>query len=56
MRLLRSNLSRKEVTSRIEDLVGVLYSEIPTGVGSKGNIKLDRREMEKGPFRGFAGG
>lgn len=47
---MRSNLTRKEVASRIEDLVGVLYADIPTGVGGKGRIRLNRRELEKGPL------
>ncbi len=52
MRLLRSNLKRDEVAPRIKDLVGVLYNEIPSGVGSKGKIRLDpeneRRVLIKG--------
>lgn len=52
MRLLRSNLTKDEVAPRIRDLVGVLYNEIPSGVGSKGKIRLDpeneRRLLIKG--------
>lgn len=52
MRLLRSNLTKDEVAPRIRDLVGVLYDEIPSGVGSKGKIRLDpeseRRLLIKG--------
>jgi len=41
VRLLRSNLKREEAALRMKDLVGVLYTEIPSGVGSKGKIRLD---------------
>lgn len=47
MRLLRSNLTREEVAPRIKDLVGVLYNEIPSGVGSKGKIRLDPEDERK---------
>jgi tRNA-splicing ligase RtcB len=40
VRLLRSNLTKQEVLPRINDLVEVLYNEIPSGVGSKGKIRL----------------
>jgi tRNA-splicing ligase RtcB len=30
--------------------VGVLYSEIPSGVGSKGRLRLGQRELAKGPL------
>jgi len=52
VRLLRSNFVKDEVVPRMKDLVGVLYSEIPSGVGSKGKIRLDqeaeRRLLLKG--------
>lgn len=41
VRLLRSNLTKEEVIPKIKELVNALYNEIPTGVGSKGKIKLD---------------
>lgn len=40
VRLLRSNLRKSEVVPRLKELVDVLYSEIPSGVGSKGKIRL----------------
>ncbi len=52
VRLLRSNLTKQEVLPRIKDLVEVLYNEIPSGVGSKGKIRLgpdeERRLLTKG--------
>jgi tRNA-splicing ligase RtcB len=52
VRLLRSNLKKEEVVPKIKDLVGTLYNEIPSGVGSKGKIRLgpedERRILLKG--------
>ena len=40
VRLLKSNFKKEEVQPKIRDLVNVLYNEIPSGVGSKGKIRL----------------
>jgi tRNA-splicing ligase RtcB len=40
VRLLKSNLTKDKVLPKIKDLVYVLYNEIPSGVGSKGKIRL----------------
>ncbi len=47
MRLLRSNLKKEEVLPRMKDLVEVLYREIPSGVGSKGKIRLGHDDERK---------
>ncbi|WP_420267196.1 RtcB family protein [Candidatus Magnetominusculus dajiuhuensis] len=50
VRLIRSNLTRGEAIGRIRDLVGALYNNVPSGVGSKGNIALsldDERQLIK---------
>lgn len=46
VRLLKSNLQKNEVIPKIKDLVTMLYSEVPSGVGSKGKLRL-RTEDEK---------
>ena len=52
VRLLKSNFRKDEVIPKIKDLVAMLYSEIPSGVGSKGKIRLrsadERRLLSKG--------
>ncbi len=52
VRLLRTNLMKNDVTPKLKDLVGILYNEIPSGVGSKGKIRLtpdsERRLMLNG--------
>jgi len=40
VRLLRTNLQREDVQGRMKDLVEGLYREIPSGVGSKGRVRL----------------
>ncbi len=50
VRLLRTDLSRKEVDPRVKELVNALFSQIPTGVGSKGKIRFSR-EDEKAVLR-----
>jgi tRNA-splicing ligase RtcB len=47
VRLLKSNLKKDNVLPRIKDLVNVLYNEIPSGVGSKGRIRLGPEDEKK---------
>jgi tRNA-splicing ligase RtcB len=45
MRLLRSNLTFREVKPRIEKLVNTLFSMVPAGVGSRGALKISRNQF-----------
>ena len=47
VRLLRSNLKKEKVLPKIKDLVSILYNEIPSGVGSKGKIRLGHDDEKK---------
>jgi tRNA-splicing ligase RtcB len=47
VRLLRSNLNKDEVYPKIKNLVDILYSKIPTGVGSKGKLRLSQENERK---------
>jgi tRNA-splicing ligase RtcB len=47
VRLLRSNLKKEEVAPRIRDLVEALHREIPSGVGSKGKLRLSYEDERK---------
>jgi len=47
--LTRKDLDRKD---RLQKLVDTLFSRVPTGVGSKGPIKLSRRDMDRVLTRG----
>jgi len=45
VRLLRTGLARAEVAARLPALVEALYSTVPTGVGGRGSVSLDAREL-----------
>ncbi|MBI2866432.1 MAG: RtcB family protein [Chloroflexi bacterium] len=47
VRLLRTELTEEEVRPRLEDLVAALYTNIPSGVGVGGKLRLDAREIDK---------
>jgi len=47
VRLLRTNLEKDEVIPKVRGLVEVLYRDIPTGVGSKGKLRLSIEELRK---------
>lgn len=54
VRVAMTNLTREDLTKRdrLQKLVDTLFTRIPTGVGSKGSIKLNRKEQEKVLTRG----
>jgi len=52
VRLLRSNLTEKEVRPKLDTLVHALFSKIPSGVGSKSNIKVNEAEERKIMIKG----
>jgi len=47
VRLLRSNLTEQTVRSKLKELVTDLFSSIPSGVGSKGAVKLNPSELDE---------
>jgi tRNA-splicing ligase RtcB len=44
VRLLKTNFQYEEIRNKIKDLVYVLFSDIPSGLGSKGDIRVSERE------------
>jgi len=44
VRLLKTNFQYDEIKDKIRDLVYALFSDIPSGVGSKGDIRVSERE------------
>jgi tRNA-splicing ligase RtcB len=44
VRLLKTNFQYDEIKDKIKDLVYVLFSYVPSGVGSKGDIRISERE------------
>ena len=47
VRLLRTNLTREEVTPKIKQLIAELYVNIPSGLGSKGKIRVSEKELNQ---------
>lgn len=47
VRLLRSSLNKEDVLPKMKDLISVLYNEIPSGVGSKGKVRLNAEDEKK---------
>lgn len=47
VRLLKTNLELADIKTSINKLVDVLYQKIPSGVGSKGEIRISREEEKK---------
>jgi len=44
VRMLKTNFQYEEIKNKIKDLVYVLFSDIPAGLGSKGDIRVSVRE------------
>jgi len=47
VRLLKTNLEYDGIKDKIEDLVYALFSDVPAGVGSKGDIRVTQREEKE---------
>jgi tRNA-splicing ligase RtcB len=52
VRLLRTNLDKKDVFPKIKELIENFYRDIPTGVGSKGKLRLTSDEHRKVLLKG----
>jgi tRNA-splicing ligase RtcB len=46
IRLLLTNLEKKDVAPKLQQLVGNLFEIVPSGLGSKGGIRLDTRQLD----------
>jgi len=44
VRLMKTNLLKSDITHRIKELTAILFNDIPSGVGAKGRLRLDRGE------------
>jgi len=47
VRLLRTNLKEKDVRPKLKELVNDLFNSVPSGVGSKGAIKLSSSQLDE---------
>ncbi|HIP88745.1 MAG TPA: RtcB family protein, partial [Thermococcus paralvinellae] len=46
VRLIRTNLTEKEVRPRIKQLVDTLFKNVPSGLGSKGRVRLQWNQLD----------
>jgi tRNA-splicing ligase RtcB (3'-phosphate/5'-hydroxy nucleic acid ligase) len=46
VRLIRTNLTERDVRPRLKDLVNELFRSVPSGVGSEGSFKLTKTELD----------
>ena len=52
VRILRTNLIQEEVQPRIKRLIEALYTSVPSGLGSRGKIRLRSGEIDEVLVRG----
>jgi tRNA-splicing ligase RtcB len=52
VRLLKTALTRDEIQDKIRELVNGLFSYIPTGVGSKGDFKVNEKNLKQVMVKG----
>ena len=54
VRLLRTNLTEEQVRPKLNDLVNDLFKSIPSGVGSKGAVRLTQSELDEVLVKGVS--
>jgi len=54
VRLIRTNLSEKDVAPKIDKLINALFSHVPAGIGSTSDIKVNDAEEKKIMMKGAA--
>jgi len=47
VRLLRTNLTEEEVRPKIEQITNELYVNVPSGLGSKGRLRVNAKELDE---------
>lgn len=47
IRMIKTNLTYNEIKPKLNQLINVLFQNIPTGVGSKGKLRLSRDELDE---------
>lgn len=52
VRLLRTDLTKTEITPRLKELVNALFAAVPTGVGSHGKVRLTRENAHEPLVKG----
>jgi tRNA-splicing ligase RtcB len=45
VRLVRTNLSEKDVKGKVNQLIDSMFENVPSGLGSKGKVRLDQNQL-----------
>jgi len=53
VRLISTPIKKEEAKKKMKELIAALFKNVPSGVGSKGKIKLKERELEDAVVRGI---
>ncbi len=54
VRLIKTNLTQEEAADKLQELVDAINASVPKGLGTKGRLHLERKEMEKMMAKGAA--
>ena len=52
VRLLRTNLTEEEIRPKIEQLTNELYVSVPSGLGSRGKLRVNEKELNEVMVKG----
>jgi tRNA-splicing ligase RtcB len=52
VRLMTTPLTKADILAKRKELIDALFRNVPSGVGSKGKIRLERKELEDAVVRG----
>jgi len=52
VRLLRTNFKKEEIQNKVEELLNKLFSNIPSGVGSSGKLRLTFNDLDNVMIKG----
>jgi len=52
VRLLRTALDKSDIQDKIQDIVTGLFNYIPSGVGSKGNLRVNEKQLKQVMVKG----
>ena len=46
VRLVKTNLTKKDVTPKLKEVLQEIFNNVPSGLGSKGKIKITKNEID----------
>lgn len=52
VRLIKTNLTEKNIKGKEKELLNELFNQVPAGLGSKGQFKADKKQLEKVMIKG----